>query len=190
MENWLRWDDGTPLSLQQLHQLTGLSIQKESMLRRLRRARASGYAVSTLQQQISQLSARRVTEIDDLHEIPFEADADEARRLKTVREALLLDEKRRQAEIVTRLQRKEVFYLESLTPAWASMVIGVREALLGAVGLIVDKVMPCDERDEAVERAEKEITRHLNRISAFDLVRELDEQTGEETWEFTETDLE
>ena len=67
-------------------------------------------------------------------------------------------------------------------------MIAVREALLGAIPVLVDKILPCKERDVAVDRAEKELIRHLNRLTSFDLVRTLNEQTGEENWDFTSND--
>ena len=187
-EKWLTWQNGKLLSLQELHQVTGMTIQRPAMVRRLKQARARGYSVDTLDEQISLLLNRTPAATTDESDIPLNADAEEAKRLKTIREALLFDEKRKQAEIETRLKRREVFYLGAITPVWEAMVIAVREALLGAIPTLVDKILPCKCRDDAVDRAESELIRHLNRISDFDLERTLNESTGEEKWQITGTD--
>ena len=188
-DKWLRTRDGKVVPHGILQELTGLNIKRPAMIHRLKQARDIGYAVDSLPQQIACLtSSGHQTSSSD--EIPLDAPFEEGKRLKIVREALWIEQKRKQAEIKTALEKREVFYLDAIMPAWSSMVIGVREALLGAVGLIVDKVLPCKDRDEAVDRAEQELIRHLNRISAFDLERSLNERTSEETWDFTETDLE
>ena len=66
------------------------------------------------------------------------------------------------------------------------MVISLRESLRGMIPHLVDKVLPLSDRHEALDRAEDELSRHLGRISDFDLERELNEQTGDESWEYTE----
>ena len=120
--------------------------------------------------------------------IPLSADKAEASRLKIIREALLLDEKHKQAVIETRLQRKQVFYLEAITPAWVQMVVSVRESLRGMIPTLVDKILPLTDRNEALDRCEDELSRHLSRLSNFDLTRELNELSGDESWTFTQTD--
>ena len=148
------------------------------MARRLHNARDKGFSVATLHEQIDFLMGRSVVPNDDETDdsaIPLTADADEAKRLKTIREALLFDERQKQASIETAKTRREVFALDAITPAWESMVIAVREALLGAIPVLVDKILPCKERDVAVDRAEAELVRHLNRLTSFDLVRTLNE---------------
>ena len=44
---------------------------------------------------------------------------------------------------------------------------------------LVDKILPLDDRDEALDRCEDELSRHLSRLSDFDLTRELNEQDGD-----------
>ena len=51
-EKWLTWENGKLLKLQELHQLTGLTIQRPAMVRRLKQARDKGSDVSTLSLQI------------------------------------------------------------------------------------------------------------------------------------------
>ena len=131
---YLIWADGRKLTLDEIHQLTGLEIRRPAINIRLRKAKLSGIAISTLAQQIAVLTEHKSTQAqtgrDDAHDggIPLTADKAEAGRLKTIREALLLDEKHKQAVIETRLQRRDVFYLEAITPAWQAMVISVRES--------------------------------------------------------------
>lgn len=183
----LRWKSGQTIPIDQLQQITGLSIQRPAMLARLRKARKQGIPCETLAEQIAVLSDANVVHYDVgddiLQDIPLSADATEAKRLKTVREALLIDEKRKQAEIETKLRRREVFYLDAIEPAWAAMVVAVREALRNAVPNLVDKILPCSNRNEALDRAEAELSRHLQQVSEFDLVRELNEHEGSEIWE-------
>ena len=184
-DKWLRTRDGKVVPHGILQELTGLNIKRPAMIHRLKQARDIGYAVDSLPQQIACLtSSGHQTSSSD--EIPLDAPFEEGRRLKILREALWIEQKRKQAEIKTALERREVFYLDAIMPAWSSMVIGVREALLGAIPTLVDKVLPCKERDVAVDRAEAELIRHLNRLSDFDLERTLNEQTGDEEWEFTQ----
>ena len=90
--------------------------------------------------------------------------------------------------IETRLQRRDVFYLDAITPKWQAMVISVRESLRGMIPTLVDKILPLDDRDEALDRCEDELSRHLERLSDFDLTRELNELSGDESWTFTQTD--
>ena len=191
---YLIWADGRKLTLDEIHQLTGLEIRRPAINIRLRKAKLSGIAISTLAQQIAVLTEHKSTQAqtgrDDAHDggIPLTADKAEAGRLKTIREALLLDEKHKQAVIETRLQRRDVFYLEAITPAWQAMVISVRESLRGMIPTLVDKLLPIDDRDEALDRCEDELSRHLSRLSDFDLTRELNELSGDESWIFTKTD--
>lgn len=190
---YLVWSDGTKLTLEQVQELTGLSIGQSAITKRLVRAKQDGLSVDTLAKQIAVLStntrpAPAASSEAESGDIPLDADKAEAGRLKTIREAMLLDEKRKQAEIETRLKRKEVFRLDSIAPAWSALVVSIRESLRGAIPMIVDKVLPLDDRDTALDRAEDELSRHLERISEFDLERELNEQTGDETWQFTEND--
>ena len=189
---YLKWEDGKQLTMSEIKTITGLDINREAIRRRLRKAKSMGIPVDTLAEQIRVL----VLGVDVISSsaqsvgatIPLDVDANEARRLKTIRETLLIDEKRKQAEIETQLKRKEVFYLDAIEPAWSAMVISIREALRGMMPTLVDKVLPCETRDEAVDRAEDELARHLYRLSEFDLVRELNEHEGIEGWEFTQTD--
>ena len=174
--------------------MTGLEIGRPAINIRLRKAKLEGIPVSTLAQQIAVLTEHKRTPAqpgrDDAGDggIPLSADKAEAGRLKTIREALLLDEKHKQAVVETRLQRKEIFYLEAITPAWQAMVISVRESLRGMIPTLVDKILPIDDRDEALDRCEDELSRHLSRLSDFDLTRELNELSGDESWTFTQTD--
>ena len=189
---YLVWADGRKLTLDEIQQLTGLEIRRPAINIRLRKAKLSGIPVSTLAHQISVLSEHKRTPaqtgLDDADDggIPLSADKAEAGRLKTIREALLLDEKHKQAVIETRLQRKEIFYLEAITPAWVQMVVSVRESLRGMIPTLVDKILPLSDRNEALDRAEDELSRHLDRVSEFDLSRELNEQDGTEKWEYSE----
>ena len=191
---YLKWANGQKLTLDEIHQLTGLEIGRPAVNTRLRKAKLDGIPVSSLSHQISVLSEHKRTPAqpgrDDADDggIPLGADKAEAGRLKTIREALLLDEKHKQAAVETRLQRKEIFYLEAITPAWQAMVISVRESLRGMIPTLVDKILPIDDRDEALDRCEDELSRHLSRLSDFDLTRELNEQDGTEKWTFTQTD--
>ena len=136
---YLKWADGRKLTLDEIQQLTGLEIRRAAINIRLRKAKLSGIPVSTLAHQISVLSEHKRTPAqpgrDDAHDggIPLSADKAEAGRLKTIREALLLDEKHKQAVIETRLQRRDVFYLDAITPKWQAMVISVRESLRGMI---------------------------------------------------------
>ena len=191
---YLKWENGIKLTLDEIHQLTGITIGRPAINLRLRKATLAGIPVDTLAQQIAVLtehkSAPAQTGRDDADDggIPLSADKAEAGRLKTIREALLLDEKRKQAVVETRLQRREVFYLDAITPAWAQMVISVRESLRGMIPTLVDKILPLDDRDEALDRCEDELSRHLSRLSEFDLTRELNERDGTENWTHTQTD--
>ena len=191
---YLKWADGRKLTLDEIQQLTGLEIRRPAINIRLRKAKLEGIPVSALAQQIAVLTEHKRTPAqpgrDDADDggIPLSADKAEAGRLKTIREALLLDEKHKQAVVETRLQRKEIFYLEAITPAWVQMVVSVRESLRGMIPTLVDKILPLSDRNEALARAEDELSRHLDRVSEFDLSRELNEQDGTEKWTFTQTD--
>ena len=186
---YLIWDDGTRLTVAQIQQLTGLECGRAAISMRIAKAKKEGRRAATLAQQVAILSEHtRPVAVDTSGSIPLGVDRAEGARLKVIREALLLDEKRKQAEIETRLKRKEVFYLESITPAWSAMVVSVRESLRGMIPTLVDKILPIDDRDEALDRCEDELSRHLSRLSDFDLTRELNELSGDESWMFTQTD--
>ena len=190
---YLIWDDGKRLTVAEIQQLTGLECGRAAISMRIAKAKKAGVRAATLAQQVAILSEHTrpvavVTSGDDDRSIPLGVDKAEGARLKVIREALLLDEKRKQAEIETRLKRKEVFYLESITPAWSAMVVSVRESLRGMIPTLVDKILPLSDRNEALARAEDELSRHLDRVSEFDLSRELNEQDGTEKWTFTQTD--
>ena len=191
---YLVWADGRKLTLDEIHQLTGLKIGRPAINVRLRKSKLEGIPVSVLAQQIAVLTEHKRTPAqpgrDDADDggIPLSADKAEAGRLKTIREALLLDEKHKQAVVETRLQRKQVFYLDAITPAFVQMVVSVRESLRGMIPTLVDKILPLSDRNEALDRAESELSRHLDRVSEFDLSRELNEQDGTEKWTFTQTD--
>ena len=191
---YLVWADGRKLTLDEIHQLTGLEIGRPAVNTRLRKAKLEGIPVSTLAQQIAVLTEHKRTPAqpgrDDAGDggIPLSSDKAEAGRLKTIREALLIDEKHKQAVIETRLQRRDVFYLEAITPAWVQMCVSVRESLRGMIPTLVDKILPLTDRNEALDRCEDELSRHLSRLSDFDLTRELNELSGDESWTFTQTD--
>ena len=71
-EKWLTWENGKLLTLQELHQLTGLTIQRQTMVRRLKQARDKGYDVSTLSLQIGVLTNRQSTPVtQDENAIPL-----------------------------------------------------------------------------------------------------------------------
>ena len=186
---YMVWDSGKRLTVAEIQQLTGLGCGRAAISMRISKAKKEGRPVDTLAQQVAVLSQHtRPVAVDTSGSIPLGVDRAEGARLKVIREALLLDEKRKQAEIETRLQRKEIFYLEAITPAWVQMVVSVRESLRGMIPTLVDKILPLSDRNEALARAEDELSRHLDRVSEFDLSRELNEQDGTEKWTFTQTD--
>ena len=59
-EKWLVWEGGKLLTLQELQQITGLSLTRQSMARRLHNARDKGFSVATLHEQIDFLMGRSV----------------------------------------------------------------------------------------------------------------------------------
>ena len=93
--------------------------------------------------------------------------------------------------IETRLQRRDVFYLEAITPAWVQAMCDKcsGESLRGMIPTRwLIKSYHWTDRDEALDRCEDELSRHLSRLSDFDLTRELNELSGDESWMFTQTD--
>ena len=96
---YLVWSNGQKLSLEQIQELTGLSIKQSAIDKRLVRARQDGFDVSTLAKQIAILSEETrpvpASEHDADGAIPLNADKAEASRLKTIREAMLTGRKAR-----------------------------------------------------------------------------------------------
>lgn len=182
----LKWSDGKPLTESQIQTITGLTIKRPSCLSRLRRATEAGITFNTLSDELRYLMGVHRTQIEALpdgQEIVLDASQDEARRAKTIREALLIDEKRKQESIRTQLLRQEVFELDAIQPAWDRLIVSLREGLKGMIPTIVARILPLTDEDEAIDRAMSELRRHLHKLSQFSLRRELDPGTNEEHWE-------
>ena len=81
---YLKWANGQKLTLDEIHQLTGLEIGRPAINIRLRKAKLEGIPVSTLAQQIAVLTEHKRTPAqkgrDDAGDggIPLSADKAEA----------------------------------------------------------------------------------------------------------------
>ena len=183
----LKWQNGKNLTADELQQLTGLTIKRPAMLARLRKAEQSGVILDTLAQQIAVLVNPMRSDSHENTEISLLDDFSEAKRHKTLREALERQERWKQAEIETRRLRGELVDINEMLPAWENMIVAMRVALQEMIPALTDQILGAADRDTALERAENELRRHVKRLSEFSLTRTLTD-TGEE-WDVEQPDL-